>query len=407
LFYFRREVLMVLKALAGRGGEEGRLLLKFLVVVTAITAVIGVSIYKLVGEATSGHAPALGIPMIALGCVLIGDALLIGFARGRYVPRKNLGDLTWTDIVIVGIAQGIAALPGVSRSGATVSAMLLLGVKPEDSFRLSFLALIPASVGAAGVTVLFSGADLSAVITTVSLPVVFLAIVVTMLIGVVFIGVLLKVAGSRNIVLLTLALGEIVALTIIAFRDITGGSLGFTLKSVGTSFLYLQSEKKIHFYYISLCFLILALLVWKWIDRSRMQKALRAIGEDEIAASTLGIGIIRYKMIITMISAFTTAVGGVLYSQYVTYLNPHTLSGVPVSLEVAFKAILGGMFSLWGPTVGTALIVALEEYIRVSYGGTFVGFSQIIYGLALVLLIIFLPKGIYGTLQDLFKKKKT
>jgi branched-chain amino acid transport system permease protein len=207
--------------------------------------------------------------------------------------------------------------------------------------------------------------------------------------------------------LVTLALGEIVALTIIAFRDVTGGSLGFTLKSLGTSLLYLQSEKKIHFYYISLAFLIFALLVWKWIDRSKMQKALRAIGEDEVAASTLGIGIIRYKMIITMISAFMTAMGGVIYAQYVTYLNPHTLSGVPISLEIAFKAILGGMFNLWGPTVGTALIVALEEYIRVSYGGTFVGFSQIIYGLALVLLIIFLPKGIYGSLHDLFKRKKS
>jgi len=206
--------------------------------------------------------------------------------------------------------------------------------------------------------------------------------------------------------LVTLALGEIVALTIIAFRDVTGGSLGFTLKSLGTSLLFLQSEKKIHFYYLSLAFLILALLVWKWIDRSKMQKALRAIGEDEVAASTLGIGIIRYKMIITMISAFMTAMGGVIYAQYVTYLNPHTLSGVPISLEIAFKAILGGMFNLWGPTVGTALIVALEEYIRVSYGGTFVGFSQIIYGLALVLLIIFLPKGIYGTLHDLFKPEK-
>ena len=206
--------------------------------------------------------------------------------------------------------------------------------------------------------------------------------------------------------LVTLALGEVVALTIIAFRDVTGGSLGFTLKSLGTSLLYLQSEKKIHFYYLSLAFLILALLVWKWIDRSKMQKALRAIGEDEVAASTLGIGIIRYKMIITMISAFMTALGGVIYAQYVTYLNPHTLSGVPISLEIAFKAILGGMFNLWGPTVGTALIVALEEYIRVSYGGTFVGFSQIIYGLALVLLIIFLPKGIYGSIHDLFRKKK-
>ncbi len=206
--------------------------------------------------------------------------------------------------------------------------------------------------------------------------------------------------------LVTLALGEVVALTIIAFRDITGGSLGFTLKSMGTSLLYFQSEKKIHFYYISLAFLILALLIWKWIDRSKMQKALRAIAEDEIAAATLGVGIIRYKMIITVISAFMTAIGAVLYAQYITYLNPHTLSGVGPSLEIAFKAILGGMFSLWGPTVGTALIVSLEEYFRVTYGGTFVGFSQIIYGLALVLLIIFLPKGLCGSLRDFFSRKK-
>lgn len=206
--------------------------------------------------------------------------------------------------------------------------------------------------------------------------------------------------------LVTLALGEVVALTIIAFRDITGGSLGFTLKSKGTSLWYFQSEEKIHFYYASLAFLILALLIWKWIDRSKMQKALRAIGEDEIAASTLGVPIIRYKMVITMISAFMTAIGAVLYAQYITYLNPHTLSGVAPSLEIAFKAILGGMFSLWGPTVGTALTVSLEEYFRVVYGGTFVGFSQIIYGLALVLLIIFLPKGIYGSLESFSKRPK-
>jgi branched-chain amino acid transport system permease protein len=207
--------------------------------------------------------------------------------------------------------------------------------------------------------------------------------------------------------LVTLALGEVVALSLIAFRDITGGSLGFTLKSMGTSLIAFQSEEKIHFYYGSFAFLIVALLVWKWIDRSPMQKAMRAIGEDEIAASTLGVGIIRYKMIITMISAFMTAIGAVLYAQYITYLNPHTLSGVPPSLEIAFKAILGGMFSLWGPTVGTLLIVSLEEYFRVVYGGTFVGFSQIIYGLALVLLIIFLPKGIYGSLLALFQRKKS
>lgn len=206
--------------------------------------------------------------------------------------------------------------------------------------------------------------------------------------------------------LLTLALGEIVSLLLVAFRDQTGGSLGFTLKRVGTSWVYLQFEDKSYFYYVALLFLVGALLLWLWIDRSKMQKALRAIGEDEVAAATLGVTTIRYKLRVTMISAFVAAVGGVLYAQYVTYLNPHTLAGVGPSLDIAFKAILGGMFSLWGPTVGTGIIVLLEEYIRVNYGAKYIGLSQIAYGIALVSLIIFLPKGIYGSLEERLKRKK-
>jgi branched-chain amino acid transport system permease protein len=206
--------------------------------------------------------------------------------------------------------------------------------------------------------------------------------------------------------LVTLALGEVIALLLVAFREHTGGSLGFTLKRVGTSFLYMQFEEKIYFYYLALVFLVGALILWIVIDRSRMQKALRAIGEDEIAASTLGIRVIRYKVYVTMISAFVTAIGGVLYAQYVTYLNPHTLSGVAPSLDIAFKAILGGMYSLWGPTIGTALILTLEEYIRITYGVKFIGISQIIYGVALVSLIIFLPKGIYGSLEDIYRRRR-
>ena len=205
--------------------------------------------------------------------------------------------------------------------------------------------------------------------------------------------------------LLTLALGEIVSLLLVAFRDQTGGSLGFTLKRVGTSWVYLQFEDKTHFYYVALAFLVGALLLWRWIDRSKMQKALRAIGEDEVAAATLGVRTIRYKLRVTMISAFVAAVGGVLYAQYVTYLNPHTLAGVGPSLDIAFKAILGGMFSLWGPTVGTGIIVLLEEYIRVNYGANYIGISQIAYGIALVSLIIFLPRGIYGSLEARFRGK--
>ena len=205
--YFRRQVLGVLKALVGRGDQEDRMLLKFLVIATAITAVLGVVIYKVVSSSLTG--PALGIPMIVLGCVLIGDGALITLARGRHLPTRGLADLKNRDILIIGIAQGIAAFPGVSRSGATVSTMLLMGVKPEDSFKLSFLALIPASIGATGVTVLLSKASIDSVVNSLTLPVILLSILVTVVIGVVSIRTLLKVAGSNRIALLAFVLGAL------------------------------------------------------------------------------------------------------------------------------------------------------------------------------------------------------
>ncbi len=205
--YFRKEVLVVLKAVVGKGGEEGRMLLRFLLVVTAVTAVIGVAIYKVVAESVSG--PVLGVPMIALGLVLIVDGFFIRLARREGRPKRGLAELGIKDFIIIGIAQGIAALPGVSRSGATVSTMLLLGVKPTESFRLSFLALIPASVGAAAVTVLVTGVQLNAAISTVTIPVISLAILVTIAVGLVLIRALLRAAGSAKISLLTFFLGAL------------------------------------------------------------------------------------------------------------------------------------------------------------------------------------------------------
>jgi undecaprenyl-diphosphatase len=214
LLYFRKEVWKVLLALVGRGDDEGRLLLKFLVVVTLITAVLGVGIYESVSTLVRG--PVLGIPMIALGSILIADGILIRVAKGRFIPTKGLKDLKMKDLIILGIAQGIAALPGVSRSGTTVSAMLLLGINPKDSFKLSFLALLPASVGAAGVTVLLTGAQIGSTITALGLTTILVAIVVTMLVGIASIRLLLRAAGSQKIVLLTISLGVLAVLSGVA-----------------------------------------------------------------------------------------------------------------------------------------------------------------------------------------------
>lgn len=206
--------------------------------------------------------------------------------------------------------------------------------------------------------------------------------------------------------LVTLALAEVTALTIVALRDWTEGELGTSLVSIGkTSLWYLQSSEKIFFFYITFIFMIGGLFVWKLIDNSKMKRALAAIGEDETAAAALGINVVKYKMLITMISTFVTAIGGSLYAQYITYINPHTVSGVAISLSIPFKAIIGGMFTMLGPVVGSAIIVSLEEFFRVAVGPEFVSISQIIFGVAMISLIIFLPTGLYGTLKERYDRK--
>jgi branched-chain amino acid transport system permease protein len=131
---------------------------------------------------------------------------------------------------------------------------------------------------------------------------------------------------------------------------------------------------------------------------------MEAIGEDETAAASVGIPVTRFKLRITLVSAGLTAVGGVLYAQYLTYLNPGTLAGIGVSLQLVFAVVLGGMYTLLGPTVGTALTIALAEYLRVAFGVKLLGMAETIYGLILIVIIIFLPAGLYGGLRDLIRR---
>jgi branched-chain amino acid transport system permease protein len=206
--------------------------------------------------------------------------------------------------------------------------------------------------------------------------------------------------------LVTLAVGEVVRLLIIAERDWTGGSLGLTVKPAGgDSLLAIQFADKRVFYYAALVLWLGGLGVWARVDRSMARAAMEAIGEDETAAASVGIRVTRFKVAMSVLSAALTALGGVAYAQYITYVNPDTLSGIGVSLRIVFAVVLGGMYSLLGPTVGTALTIALSEYLRIVFGVKFIGMAETIYGLLLMLFIIFLPSGIYGSLRQLVARR--
>jgi branched-chain amino acid transport system permease protein len=165
----------------------------------------------------------------------------------------------------------------------------------------------------------------------------------------------------------------------------------------------LQFDSKLVWFYIMLAFWLMALWVWHQVDRSMTRLALQAISDEEDAAASVGIPVNRSKLQITVLSAVMTCIGGVLYAQYQLYISPETVSGISISLQMVFGAIAGGMFILLGPTFGAVFLLMLSEGLRILVGNEIHGVDQLIYGLLLVLFIIFMPEGILGGLLKRLK----
>jgi branched-chain amino acid transport system permease protein len=201
--------------------------------------------------------------------------------------------------------------------------------------------------------------------------------------------------------LVTLALSGIVLQVITATRDYTGGSLGYTPeRTKGSGLMALQFVDKEVWYLIALGVWAVGLAIWYGIDRSMMRNAMEAISEDEDAAAAAGINVTAEKLKITVISAVMTAFAGALYCQYQMFISPDTVSGISVSLQMVFAAVVGGIYVALGPTVGAVITIVLAETLRIGFGTRAVGWDNLIYGVLLVLFIIFLPKGILGSLLE-------
>jgi branched-chain amino acid transport system permease protein len=226
----------------------------------------------------------------------------------------------------------------------------------------------------------------------------------------------LRITG-HYFALLTLALTEFVRLCIVGLRDYTGGSLGTqpSRHGDGISLLAIQFEPdRVLSFYIAFALWLFGLYVWLRVDRSMDRYALDAASQDEDAAASVGIDVTREKLKITALSSALCALGGAIYGQYQMYISPDTIAGLGISLNMVFAVIAGGMWTLLGPTVGAVFTQVLAEGLRVAIqgsatlkgilGSSALALDQAIYGLLLVLFIIYMPKGILGTGIDWWRR---
>ncbi len=208
----------------------------------------------------------------------------------------------------------------------------------------------------------------------------------------------LRVIG-HYFALVTLAAGEIVRIFVTAARDITGGSLGMTPRLAPDAAFTAMQFSKTGFWWITLCAWAIGIVIWHLQNNSMSAQALSAISEDEDAASSIGIRVAWEKLKVTVVSAGLAALAGALMAQYRLYLNPETSAGLGISLQIVFGAIAGGMYGPLGPTVGALFTIGLEELLRVLFGTGLIGAAPLIYGLLLVLFVLFMPRGLTGLLE--------
>jgi branched-chain amino acid transport system permease protein len=162
---------------------------------------------------------------------------------------------------------------------------------------------------------------------------------------------------------------------------------------------------KVPYYYLALGAAALGFAVVWALRRSRLGFRLQAMRDEPDAAASLGIAIARHKVLAFMISAAMMSVAGTFYAQLVLVLDPERVLSAEMSIIVVLMTVLGGVGTLWGPALGAAILIPLQEYTRIWFGGTGRTVDLILYGVLIVAVCMWRPAGILSLLEERIRRR--
>lgn len=233
-----------------------------------------------------------------------------------------------------------------------------------------------------------------------------------------FIGYLSFRYGLRGsyFALITLAFAEAFHVLSRSFDSITEGGRGVQLMLNQDPALAIPSFqfnfagpflRAYGFYYSIFIILVLAYAITWWMERSRFGAQLVAVRENEEAAQALGINAFRVKLGAICLSAAISASGGIYYVQKYLFIEPGLAYGPAKSVEALFAPIIGGLGTVLGPLLGSFFIHGVGEITKETIGhvlGDRPGVDLILFGVILILVLAFLPRGLAGLLESLWKR---
>jgi len=191
----------------------------------------------------------------------------------------------------------------------------------------------------------------------------------------------------------TIAVAEILRLVAINEEWLSGGATGVFIATLPEPFgidLFSRTAQ----FYMALAFAAMVIATVIVISRGQFGYQLRAVREDEDSAMASGIDPTATKLKAFMLSAALTSIGGGIYGIVLAFIEPHVIFALLLSVQIALTAIIGGRGTIWGPAVGALVLVGAGEMFRT----TFAEANMLIYGILILVVVLFVPRGIVGEL---------
>lgn len=203
----------------------------------------------------------------------------------------------------------------------------------------------------------------------------------------------------------TIGMAESCRLLFLKFRGFAWGAEGTTIPyEARAPLVMMQFGTKGGYYYLALALLLLAVWVTWRVERSWLGYYLVAIGEDQDAAEAVGVNVPLIKQLVLLMSAGFTAIAGTFYVQYIYFIDPNSVLGLNISVEIALVAIVGGIGTVWGPVLGAALLEPTSSLTQSWLGGTYAGSQLVLYALILMAVILWRPSGLIGFFDALYAR---
>jgi branched-chain amino acid transport system permease protein len=305
-----------------------------------------------------------------------------------------------TTLLLILFWIGIYTVPLLLRGSYWMHVLVIIGIYVIAAIGVDLVVGFAGQISLCQASFFGIGAYVSAILSnTYSFPPLLALLIGVVVTSAVALCVGLPVLRLRGyyLAIATLGFGLIVQSVFVTLQDITKGPDGFrdvVPLSIGS---YVLRDVN-GYYYLVWTLSILLIILTRNIISSRVGRALLALRGDDVAASSVGINVTKYKTQAFVLSAAYASLAGSLYAHYNRFISPQ-VADLSNSIMMIIMAVLGGIRTIFGVVIGAAIMKSIPEVLE-----SFLDYQMIITGIILVVLLLYMPRGLLGVAGSLFDR---